>query len=1289
MAKVPHEQEEKFKFHVETYVAIANVKSRWDAILNNLLNRKSATGLIYADTGYGKTSTGVSLWNYAEEKGIVAVPPFIWNSLADLLIATHGWICYRLKHTRPELIPNLEEKYEAVIAVGEEVLVRRMSHEKHLSIEQAQEATAFVKAEGLLREELSPRGLMDYLRFATKQVLMAGYEGLLILPDEFQLFRNNPDTAQNYDRLKQFIFGIHGEEKLPIGCVALTYRETFASIKESEYNYILARFAKPTGNLIDLQNLYGEPGFAKNLWNKLANLCGLSPLERGAIDDDVLDALGQFLRHSRARELMSGPRSVVEVFRRAALHYTEKKRSYSLFDFCEDYLVGNIAFSSQHTEAAQAHTQIMALPNVNTPEKQKTVKLLCVHPEGVPSELFQKHGISDSDSQTVVQSLLGQHVITKGTSTPTLACYRDDLLGVDSLNEILKQLRERFRPEDKTAHRTAVRAFYKHILPQILTPRKQGTLLGWTGMQEPIENGTNGFTMNLTGTLPNLREFPNRTLRVDISTQEIISDPSTSEPQLQVRFLLNTTRDATNTCYITANELEFQFDIRKPISPQKVPEDIGKLTELFLPANITPLLLLCILDFFDEESTIAIVKGVKQETQVDFLTDRIRSELISYFFSPEVKNSIIEHATELASVSAGRTFVEGMLKVLIPKQFPEYYAVAIAKGWDNNLGAYRDALSKGHSLRVRQGIDSVKGGSKLFNMGQVAFDNFRASVARNLLKVDQITGSRDEQDISFIFHPFEESCVERLDNSPITILVDGKKVKAEELSGVYQNTKNLGYLDEEVDALLSILKARGIADQQQVRGTEYLYLVETSINFANLTTKLEGIEDSVTLAESNGFTYQCNNLSSARTLVGTLGIENDEGQKDELRQNLNSAEVHLKHKCAEWLKTGHENLRQKINVLESLHLQVPPVLEQNTGHPLTEFSQILFQSVQSEVKRAYTKISDRIRKIQGRVREICDQEVVTYQSDQRPSKAIETASRLQQTCCSVDADMKKLNQEREKAQELYRLFEPWRVLAHQIEGGRQLMADSPADPVVQNLIDRLDRVQRDIRQNLADSRMSTRNILSNHEHFQTLVVTIKTEFDEFLGGKEKAFIAYQANIEKLLRDVIDTPHIGVKWNPTDSEGCYRNTREKAVEKLKKNVIDAAQDKLGNLIRDLRGPIETYAVPDSLKTSAMQLHQDVEQYAEEFQKIRSDLIIENLDQQLSTWISELVSLRQKGEGILNRQQEIETDMAGFRNQLNPSTQRLHDAVNPLLDDGTFNSPNEIIERLEELYQLHQK
>ena len=184
---------------------LEEIEGKWDAILDNLCNkRRSATGLIYADTGYGKTATGASLWEYAEAKGLVAVPPFRWDSLADMLTATHGWICYRLAHTRPDLIPNLERKHQEVVAIDEETLVERRSREDGLSLQQARRFIAGLRAEGRLLDALSSRQLFDYLQFATRQVLESGYKGLLILPDEFELFKNNPDTAEKLSTTQRF-----------------------------------------------------------------------------------------------------------------------------------------------------------------------------------------------------------------------------------------------------------------------------------------------------------------------------------------------------------------------------------------------------------------------------------------------------------------------------------------------------------------------------------------------------------------------------------------------------------------------------------------------------------------------------------------------------------------------------------------------------------------------------------------------------------------------------------------------------------------------------------------------------------------------------------------------------------------------------------------------------------------------------------------------------------------------------------------------------------------------------
>ena len=1293
------------------------MESRWDAILNNLLKGQSATGLIYADTGYGKTSTGASLWKYAEAQGIVTVPPFIWNSLADMLTATHGWICYRLKATHPELISNLEQKHQAVVEVEEEVLAQRMAREDELTSEQARRAITRLKAEGRLLDTLSPLQLLDYLRFATETLLEAGYKGLLILPDEFELFKDNLDTAQNYNYLKDFIFGIHGEERLPIGCVAFTYRQTRADI-DRQAKHILARFNKPAGSLIDLEQFYGQTEFARHLWSKLAVSRKLSPTEKSAIDDDVLDALGQFLQHSRARDLISGPRSVVKAFNRASLHYTENKQPYSLFDFCEDYLSGHITYGSQETETVQAHTQIMELAVINNDERRKLVKLLCVHPaEGVPPKVLQKHSIPDPERGTVVQSLLGQHVITKVTGQPTLACYRDDLLGVDKLNEILKLLKNSFNPTNPEAHRGAIRAFRKHVIPEIITPRKPGMFVGWTGMQDSNENWEGDCVIELSGTPPSLREYPNRTLIVGISTEEFISTPATSETQLQSQFILDTTGSANNICHVTPNGIEFRFDIQKSINPQKIPEDIGKLGELFLPESITPLLLLSMLDFFDDKSTQAITQREDQENDVNFLKERILNELIGCFFSPETKAATVfappELATDFVSVPAGRGFVEGALRVLIPKQFPEYSAVAISNSWQRYLRAYQDTLRRETTLGIKRGTESILTVNQeipsLFSMGQMtAFHNFCKEAGRNLLRIDEIDSSGNTLTkgiepqknnkrvaVYFILHPLEKCLLEQLQKTSETLTIDATEANALELSAIYKQATELGYLEAEINALIETLEARGIADRKDVAGTTHLYLVETFINFAEQKSKLAHLEQIVSLAKENDFTFKCENLAAAQALATTSGIENNEVQKDVLRQKLNSVEKNLNNYCAEWVGTKFNSLKGKINELETLQPKVPHVLNLTTAHPLTEFSQILFQDIQPKMKSAYAKISQEIRGIQARVREICNREIGMYESNRSPQNAIETAVRLRDYCSQINADIKRFTQAGSDARKLSDFFEHWRILANQIENDKQLMIDTLEDAAVQNLIERLDIVQRDIRQHLADKQLSLQEVLGNHEHFKTQCSVIKAEFNKFLTRRKDAFIAYQSSIAEQLRRVSDMPPL-VDFNPIDSEGCYRKVREEAVVKLK-SVVDKVQAESDQRKRELLKPIEVFNVPKALRAKAIQLREDLGKLADGFRDIRSELTPEEVDIKLSEWVDTLLSKLKEGQPLADRRKQIEGELDELRPDLSLKAQRLRNELTDMEDctelivrlrsDGSFNSTKEIFESLEELYHAN--
>ena len=197
-------------------------------------------------------------------------------------------------------------------------------------------------------------------------------------------------------------------------------------------------------------------------------------------------------------------------------------------------------------------------------------------------------------------------------------------------------------------------------------------------------------------------------------------------------------------------------------------------------------------------------------------------------------------------------------------------------------------------------------------------------------------------------------------------------------------------------------------------------------------------------------------------------------------------------------------LHRKINEVEPFRPEVPPVLKETTGFPVTEFSPILFQSgIQPAVKSAYTKLSENISKLQTEIRDICTRKIAKYRADQTPRNAITTATELRTDRAQIDTDINGLKQDGTNAEELSRLFNLWRILANEIEGDMQLMANSAEDAAAQNLIERLDIVQRDIRQHLANNRMSLKDILSNHEHFKQQCSTIKDEFKQVSNEKER------------------------------------------------------------------------------------------------------------------------------------------------------------------------------------------
>ena len=1330
LAAKPEEWASRFRFHVGTHVAIADMTDKWDAILKNILRERSATGLIHADTGYGKTSTAASLWNYAEQSEIVTVPPFAWNSIADMLIATHGWVCHRLTVKRPDLIPDLEQQYKTLIESSDEDRARRTSQEEDIPLDHARRAVQSLKAQGELADSISVNRLIDYLRKATETLLEADYKGLLILPDEFELFANtNPDIAKNFSELKDFIFPIFQEESLPIGCVVLTYSRTFSEIQLRE-PHIFARFNKPEGSLIDLEQAYGkienDKSFAHELWEKLSIACSLSNKEQNAIDSDVLFALGQFLGHQRTTQLISGPRSVVATLRQAAIHYTKTQRPYSIFDFCEHYISqGLICFNNQETDTVKAYTSIMNQPIIGGDEaKQQVVKLLCVCPDGVPEELFKKHGISDKDRSAVVEGLLGTHVITKIVG-PTLIHYKDDLQSGDALIELLKVLRNQYNPASGETYRAAVRSFANFILPEIFTQSVGASSTGWSGLKEMEGDIEPTFQALLRGT--SLRDYPERTLTVHIGTEEFqeISGPYT-ESQFFASFIFQTQQDEhiPNTCDVDADKLCFRFNISEAISKLEIPKDIGKLGDLFLPASVTPSLLLSVLDFFDKGTTIAQIKELKQEAQVQLLKSQIRDQLISYFFSAEVKESAVSQQADLAQVPAGKDFVERSLGVLIREKFKLYRAVEISHQWKKNLGLYTLALKNVESLGVRQGEEPVKTIGRdvpgWFNVSQhTTFSStfYPNGILRDLLLVNEIDAggetvaegievknNQGSVAVYFKLHDMEKRILDALEESAESIVIDGKCTKAMKYHEVFQQEAELGYLNDEIEELIKVLKARGLVDQKLQQGIDYLYRVETEINFAELKSKFQRLEALEALAKSNGFTpgrEEDNSLSSVRADFQVIGIESEEVRKDSLRQKLNSIEKAFTTQCAGWLNTEKQRADQKRYEIEPLRLDIPKVLDETTGHPLTEFSTLLFNDIRSGVKKAYTALSDRVSDLQNEVKSTLNGKLQDYRADNSPENAIRVATQLRDFCGVIGTKIDGLRASGKETGQLCTFFEKWRTLARQIENDRQMMSDAQSSDALNNLIGRLDTEQQQIKKRLADRTLSLSQVLENHEHFTRRFTEIKIEYNQITENRKDKFIKFQGIIETELSKLLDTPYIGEPYNPSDEDGAYSRVREKATEKIRESFIKRAIEKIAVMKNELMKPIEVFNVKTNVKNNAIALKKKVSALEIQIIQIDQELQPNQIEEQLPDFVQSLLNMREESTELMNQWESIQGQLRCDKSELSNRARVLLDLVEKNTDkdlteliialrqpgNEMFGSTKEIIESLEELYQYN--
>ena len=138
LGEMPEQVRNNYEFTASVFYAMESVKRDLrDPMLRRLTNNKPVLGYVSGEYGYGKTATMVWLWHELEREGFVAVPPFLFYSWDDLMLATTNWLSFRLAEKRPDLVDEAEKLYNSHRSKAVEELADEIAKRQRVSKEQA------------------------------------------------------------------------------------------------------------------------------------------------------------------------------------------------------------------------------------------------------------------------------------------------------------------------------------------------------------------------------------------------------------------------------------------------------------------------------------------------------------------------------------------------------------------------------------------------------------------------------------------------------------------------------------------------------------------------------------------------------------------------------------------------------------------------------------------------------------------------------------------------------------------------------------------------------------------------------------------------------------------------------------------------------------------------------------------------------------------------------------------------------------------------------------------------
>jgi len=814
-----------YELYVKSYAPVERVKILRDSLIAEIKKGKPVNGYLSADYGYGKTATLVYLWQECRRHQIVAVPPFKFRELGNLMVATYGWI----KACVPsELIPQVEDLYQKYgwkslqIQAAEIARQHKVSEDKALKILQQ-----------LKIDTTNTDTVLNFWQESVPILQKAGLAGLAIFADESQEFlRTEEGSSARIQILSDLVKGMRALGSTPVALILGMPADPTESAIEEQAGDIIHRMKEQKVSL-RLADAYNYE-FPRVLWESLCEkfLDDKSQINQLA-HPALIESLGQLCDR---KDLSCGPRTVIEVFKRLVHFVQERGRAYTPLDLIQDYLDGRVQFYGvgQH-KINNAIDSLELLPTIQKhPRGQDVIKLLALFPAGVSQNVAEEFGLLDSLEELARNDdLYGLHIIqpTEFSFALVSLCQPTNPTVVD---KILNRFRQQWFGEWDNAKKEemATTIFKSSILPSLFPVSKSGKKANWTWhYNDKWKQAICGFYNVLTGVPERYSaEFPNRSLVISVGTEKtkLMRFIPPEDTQLDWRFYLSydlKAIDASQRLTAIAGTGQVDFYIQLGRSFEREYPTAFSLLSKVIPAKQCSASTLLSLSYFIRDW---LLKNPEVSKADRARLEHHRQECHQYairllFPAIQPESWVIEG---LEGVNGAETkLIESVFyqkcKALFPKYKSFYYNLRPI------LLKYKLVLEK-VPIAVRQGRQlhrvTKEEFEKLFELAGSGLPSILAILKQNSLIDEEKIASKKEEysQVKFSEHPLESFIQQELKSRGKTPTIEThanrQDVKTLAYQELWKEVKNLGYLQEEFEEAIEWLQRRRYIEWERTEG---------------------------------------------------------------------------------------------------------------------------------------------------------------------------------------------------------------------------------------------------------------------------------------------------------------------------------------------------------------------------------------------------------------------------------------------------------------------------------------